>query len=548
MFSHLITFPPLKYFWGTSKAFWHLTSSRRHDFLLACVLGLVACIRFRLFTIPLERDEGEFALAGQLMLQGVPPYTLAYTMKLPGTHACYAIIMALFGQTSSGVHCGLLLFNALTIILVYLIGKRLVDSTFGLTAATAFAVLSLNPSVLGFAAHATHFAMFFAIGGLFLIVRPTAPGEKFICFASGCFFGMAYLMKQHAAFFGMLGCAYIFGSLTRTHAFGLRTKVIRLSLFVIGLLLPFALCCCVLWAAGVFSPFWFWTFKYARAYVSWMALDDGLMRFRGTVSELVGSAPLLWIAAGLGLVALWMFDDEQRPRRYFVMGLLIASCCAIAPGLFFRPHYFVMILPAGALLIAEGARFFCHNLKRLGILRVNMFADVAILSCIVYAGFHRQIQTLFLNTPAQISRRTYDSEMFCAAITTAEFLRAMSPSNARVAILSSEPEIYFYAKRCPATGYIYTYPFAEPQPFARQMEREMVDEILRMRPMFIVSRNEEQAWNDKRIVSFIDQNYELSAIVNMHDPAGRPRLVYPANLNHLDDSFQDVAIFKRRDN
>jgi len=45
-----------------------------------------------------ERDEGEYADAGQLILQGVPPYTLAYNMKFSGTYAAYAVIMAIFGQ------------------------------------------------------------------------------------------------------------------------------------------------------------------------------------------------------------------------------------------------------------------------------------------------------------------------------------------------------------------------------------------------------------------------------------------------------------------
>ena len=51
------------------------------------VLGLVIAIRIRLLGIPLERDEGEYAYAGQLMLQGIPPYELAYNMKFPGTYA-----------------------------------------------------------------------------------------------------------------------------------------------------------------------------------------------------------------------------------------------------------------------------------------------------------------------------------------------------------------------------------------------------------------------------------------------------------------------------
>ena len=63
------------------------------------VLLFVGFIRFRLLDMPLERDEGEYAYAGQLILQGIPPYELAYNMKLPGTYYAYALGMAVFGQT-----------------------------------------------------------------------------------------------------------------------------------------------------------------------------------------------------------------------------------------------------------------------------------------------------------------------------------------------------------------------------------------------------------------------------------------------------------------
>src|ERR1700676_2959186 len=66
---------------------------------IALIILLIAGIRFRLRDFPLERDEGEYAYAGQLILQGIPPYQLAYNMKLPGTYGAYALIMAVFGQT-----------------------------------------------------------------------------------------------------------------------------------------------------------------------------------------------------------------------------------------------------------------------------------------------------------------------------------------------------------------------------------------------------------------------------------------------------------------
>lgn len=45
--------------------------------LLLAVIVLFSLIRLRLLDMPLERDEGEYAYAGQLLLQGIPPYQLA---------------------------------------------------------------------------------------------------------------------------------------------------------------------------------------------------------------------------------------------------------------------------------------------------------------------------------------------------------------------------------------------------------------------------------------------------------------------------------------
>jgi hypothetical protein len=99
--------------------------------LVALVIVFVALIRLRLLQIPLERDEGEYAYAGQLILQGIPPYQIAFNMKFPGTYAAYAAIMAIFGQNAGGIHLGFLLINAGTIVLVYLLGKRVFSMVAG---------------------------------------------------------------------------------------------------------------------------------------------------------------------------------------------------------------------------------------------------------------------------------------------------------------------------------------------------------------------------------------------------------------------------------
>ena len=92
---------------------------------LAVALLLAAVCRLHLLQIPLERDEGEFAYMGQLILHGIPPYLLAFNMKLPGIYYAYAALMGVFGTTTGAIHFGLLLVNFATIVMVFFMAKRL---------------------------------------------------------------------------------------------------------------------------------------------------------------------------------------------------------------------------------------------------------------------------------------------------------------------------------------------------------------------------------------------------------------------------------------
>ncbi len=173
--------------------------------LLLLAVLFVAFVRIRLLATPLERDEGEFAYGGQLMLQGIPPYQLLYNMKFPGIYAAYALSLFLFGQSASGIHFGLLLVNVLCIWLLYRLARRFLDVPGAVAAAASYAFLSTSPVVLGLAAHATHFVVAAALAGLLLLLRGEDSGKPVLFFCSGLLFGTACLMKQPGALFGLFG-------------------------------------------------------------------------------------------------------------------------------------------------------------------------------------------------------------------------------------------------------------------------------------------------------------------------------------------------------
>jgi hypothetical protein len=434
-------------------------------------VAAVVYVRLRLLSTPLERDEGEYALGGELILRGEPFYSRLHTMKLPGTHAAYALAMSVFGHTTEGVHLGLLAAGLAATGLVFLLGRRLADATVGAFAAAAYAALSLSPSVLGLSAHATQFVVVAALGGLVLLERAVAARGTWTLAAAGLCLGLAPVMKQAGAAFVVFGAArLVFAERPRSAR--------RLGLFAAAAAAPTALTLAWVAAAGDYEVFRFWTVDYGRAYSAETGLAAGARIFAGTFPSVAAPGALLWVAAGVGLAAR-AWDERARASAAYLGGLAAVSFAATCPGLFFREHYFVVLLPAVALLAAV-----C--LRSLDRWRLGRVVAPALAALALAQPFAARADVLFRLSPPLASRATYRQNPFPEAVAVGDWLRANSAADDRVAVLGSEPEILFYADRRSATGYPYLYPLTENQPYAAAMERDMIGGLDRSEPRFVV--------------------------------------------------------------
>jgi hypothetical protein len=458
--------------------------------LILVIVLAGAGLRIRLLEVPLERDEGEYAYAGQLILQAEPPYGQVYNMKLPGIYAAYAMIMAFFGQSCMGIHLGLLIINAATVFLLYLLAKRLFGVFAGLVAAAAFAFTSAGQPVQGVFANAEHFVILPAIAGILLLVKALDCGQKrLFLLSAGLLLGLAFLMKQHGiAFIGFAGGYLVFREL-RLRPFNWKNFLTDCLIFSAGLLLPFALTCVVLWRCGVFAKFWFWTFDYARQYVTSVPLTAGLTLLKQQLVTIAGASVFIWLLAGIGLTAL--FWNRKMQHRIFAGGFVFFSFLSVCPGLYFRPHYFVLLLPAVGLLAGIGAQ---SLLKIAGTNVVIKQILVVLIAASLMLTIYQQRDFLFAMSAAEASRATYSANPFPESVEIGRFIKENSDPDDKIAILGSEPQIFFYAHRRSATGYIYTYPLMELQPYALQMQHEMIDEIERSRPEFLVVVDIPTSW------------------------------------------------------
>jgi hypothetical protein len=121
--------------------------------------------------------------------------------------------------------------------------------------------------------------------------------------------------------------------------------------------------------------------------------------------------------------------------------------------------------------------------------------------------------------------------------------------------MGSEPQIYFYAQRHSATGYIYTYALMEPQPNALKMQHEMMREIEAARPEYLVYVSYEFSWifhpgSDRTILHWFDdyagRYYEQVGIVQM-DSAGKVEGVWDDAAKKIQKpGGQYLAIYRRK--
>jgi hypothetical protein len=288
----------------------------------------------------------------------------------------------------------------------------------------------------------------------------------------------------------------------------------------------------------VFEKFWFWTFTYASAYASEVPLSQAPKIFLMTFVPLLRQNAALWILAAAGLARAW-YSKAFWPSAAFATTLLVFSFLAVCPGFFFRGHYFVMLLPAVALLAGAAIR------ERWS---YAVFAAALLLSLFT------QRELLFHASPLEASRRIYGANPFPEAVKVADYIRVHSGKDTRIAVMGSEPEIYFYSGRHSATSYIYMYGLMESQPYALTMQEDMIREVKAAAPEYMVEVGVPTSWLRQRDSpirifewwgDYRRENYRLVGVADMVSSTRTDYRwdaeVYPPRSNFY------VAVYRRVD-
>lgn len=546
--------------------------------VLLMLLVFNVAVRWRLAPTPLERDEGEYAYAGQLLLQGIPPYVHEYNMKFPGTYIGYAIIEAVFGQTIEGVHRGMAVVTSINIILLFVLARRMWGDAAAIPAVVFYTLMTMDAHALALSGHATHFVVLPALVGLLLLmpaerwrwrgsldssshrgginnrraetqrgrgeeeddflrstgvspmpldsrsnvwarcpcygalfsrfllcvwvalrfIFPSRTPDNFAlgggrCFAAGVCFGLAMLAKQPGAMFLVAGeCWLLLDWCWPPRRYGFRQWLIKSVAMGLGGMIPFLATVLWLWKAGALHAFFFWTIDYASAYGSLVKPNAAFEMAKVAIAYVMVDSHWLWGIGAVGVAAAWFVGTAGGRRRAAQLtALALCAAVAVSAGFYFRPHYFILLMPAIALgvgAIQVVVTQLPRSFRWFGLVWLVVWIGAA-------AGYVITEWPIFAQlTPMQVCNMEYGGEVFTLMPGVSKYIKEHTSPHDTVTVLGSEPEVYFYSKRRSASGYIYTYPLMEPQPFALYMQHQMVRQIEHNKPTMILTISNWNSW------------------------------------------------------
>lgn len=527
-------------------------------FLLGLSILLVLAIRFHLLSMPLERDEGEYAYMAKLILDGHAPYTLAFNMKLPGTYYMYALVMMIFGQTTEAIHIGLTITTVVSMLLLFFIAQNFVSKKGAFIAATTYGIMGTSWTILGQAAHATHFVNLFALLGVLTLMKLQSKDDAKICkyLLAGIYFSLASICKQSGLFFLFAGISIII--INGIKSASIKVMIKKVSLTLVGFLIPIAVMISYFLIWGDFASFKFWTIDFLLKYGNTVPLSQAPeMFFQGVRTITNGYSSegyiLLWIIALLGLPSI-IISTIAKENKAILLLLVLFSFMTIIPGFYFRQHYFITLLPAIALLVAVFfetlQQIISSNLKMKKLSYISLVAFAVLLSISIQSN----ADYLFVRSAELSSKKIYRLNPFVESIEIGKFLQQNTSSTDKIAILGSEPQILFYANRYSASRHIYSYNLVEDQPYASTMQREMAKEIEINKPKYILYVNIDVSWllrptSDQFIFKwaneYLNANYKTVGIINVL-PNSTSRIATKDQLvNYKTKSKELIFIYER---
>ncbi|MBN1128946.1 MAG: glycosyltransferase family 39 protein [Chitinispirillaceae bacterium] len=450
-------------------------------FLIVTLL-LAAVILFVLsywnsFSMPFERDEGEYAFAAWVLDEGGVPYVDTFLQKPPLIVYVYWLAHKIGPFTLWAPRLMLALFNVFTLLFLFLFVKKQAGAIPGMaTVLMAIPLLSAR-AFTGVAANTEPFMLMPLTGLLVLSFYKTGSAKAWVWLLAGACAAFALLFKPIAALPAAAILVYwCLRQYKQQHSIRLLTRNTLLCVCggagtTAAVLLPILL-------RGGIDEFWFQTVVYNARYIRSFntTFPSSFYFFLGVFWD-------LWWP----LVVLALASVILRPRHWIFLwvAVLLSLLTVMRSSL---GHYYLMVAPffvcIASLTLARLWHLMGARIPQQRVARVLQGGTLLFVMAVILSF---PIDTQYRLSGPDLSLYLYGKHHpFIESSLMASQVRSHTREDDLIFIAGSEPQIYYFSRRRSASKYDITFPLFLDTPYREQCQRDVIQELSRNKPAAII--------------------------------------------------------------
>jgi hypothetical protein len=443
---------------------------------------LFVALRWNNCTLPLSRDEGEYAYSAQLLQRGLAPYEHAFLQKPPMVVYTYALAGAVAPNVFWFPRLLACVSIALATCLLGLIARLEFGPGVALPAMWLLTPMILLPGLEQFTANTEMFMLLplLATLAVFARSRHRRSGSADWCVAG--FLGATALCYKYTAF-PLLALTFSAWSFREWQA----SRSAR-ALCVRGLFGAFGAAVASAAALGLFvardggKRLWECTVLFNRYYAASSGFGMAGLWYR---------LQLFWADWWILFLLPAVLVFRRERRVWFWLGMFAAAW--LATGAAFNGHYYVVVMPFWALLAVVAIR----GLASAAAAKLAWSPDWlrrAFTTLAVVLVCLPDVPWVICSKEKFAAEKLAAGNPFLESAAVARRVAELTAPRDYVFVAGSEPQILYYARRLSPSRFVIVYPLMIPTPLAESYQQEAIRDLERRPPAVIVLARSGMSW------------------------------------------------------
>ena len=502
-------------------------------FLIALFAGIIFGSGALLY--PFGRDQGIYAYAGKLLLEGKIDYRFVFDLKPPGVHFVFAFAQLLLGESMFGMRIFDIIWQSVTGFILFLTAYKFTLSKLAGVYSAVFYVFLYFRMDYWHTLQADGFLNLpFALTVLFLISRGK---EKYIIniFISGILFGITILFKYTLILFLPL----LFAGLLLETEFQFRKRIKKIIFFSSGVLSAILLTLLFYFFSGAIQQFIDIQFVQTPLYakIGYETESAGFIT-ANIIRLFLGSvySPLIWLSL---ILAVYLLSLKKFTYKYIILySWMVSSLAGLIIQWKFFYYHFLVIIPS----LAAGASIFIMKLFERIKVKLPRLAPITLAvftAGYIVFGFKPYIKNYtdlwrYIRSDASIQQLyiekgiTADSAfMIGNTFKAIEYIKNNTCENDGIFVWGFDPLIYYLSGRHCVSRFIYNFPLYWKEN-NEEFQNEFLNELNKDKPILILISQRDPLYfisgykEDSKLMlnkfpgfkSFLDTNYNYKTLIN----------------------------------